>query len=86
MACSSTCPTGDHESFGACIRAKGLRVAYCQSADGRDYTAQKREDRALDEYATARAQGVQPHSIRPQAVRMAMEASERSGRAFDAGV
>lgn len=36
--CTSGCPTKDHATWGECVRAKGLRVAYCNSAKGHDYT------------------------------------------------
>ena len=26
MACSSSCPTQDHETFGQCLRAKNLQI------------------------------------------------------------
>lgn len=29
--CSSTCPTQDHESWGQCIKAKGLVIAAVDS-------------------------------------------------------
>lgn len=86
MACTSSCRTQDHESWGACMRAKNLRVAYCNSAAGKDYTAQKQFDRGLSDYAAARKQGIQPASVKPAAVRRAVEASDQSGRAYDAGV
>jgi hypothetical protein len=78
-----TCGAG-HETFGACIRAKGIRVAYCQSAKGHDYSRQKAWDRELSEYASARAQGVQPGGTTIDQTRMALEISERQGSAFDA--
>lgn len=36
--CTSGCPTQDHATWGECVRSKGLRVAYCQSAKGHDFT------------------------------------------------
>lgn len=64
------------------MRAKDLRVAYCQSASGRDYSAQKRWDRGLAEYASARRQGIQPESTKGSDVQRAMEASQRAGEAY----
>jgi hypothetical protein len=78
--CGAGCPT-----FGACIRRKGLRVGYCQSAKGHDYSKQKAWDRELDLYRNARAQGIQPGGTTTIASRFAIEASNRSGEAFDAG-
>jgi hypothetical protein len=38
MSCTSSCQTQDCASYAACIRNKGVRVAYCNSANGSDYT------------------------------------------------
>lgn len=76
------CAGEDHPTFGACIRAKSLRVAYCQSASGRDYSAQKRWDKNLAEYASVRRQGIQPDTTRGPDVRRALEASQRAGEAY----
>lgn len=83
--CSASCGTRDHASWGECVRSKGLRVAYCNSAAGRDYTVQKRWDRELTEYKDARAQGIQPAGTTRTKVRAAVEASNRVGKAYDAG-
>lgn len=84
MACSSGCPTQDHESFGACLRAKNLHTAYMQDWKGKDATAQKRADKNLDEYAKARAYGIQPKTTRPADVQRAVRISEKTGEAFQA--
>lgn len=84
MACSSSCPTQDHSSWGECVRSKGLRVGWAASASGLDLSTQKRWDKSLDNYREARAQGIQPSSTRPDAVRRAVEASEATGTAFQA--
>lgn len=83
--CSTRCPTQDHVSFGECIRAKGLRVAYCRSAAGHDATRQKTWDAELARYRAARAQGVQPEGTSTRQIQAAMEISDRAGKAFDAG-
>lgn len=84
MACTSNCPTQDHESWGACVRSKGLKIAYANSANGQDATTQKKWDKSLDMYRDARAQGIQPSSTRPDAVRRAVEISNATGTAFTA--
>jgi hypothetical protein len=84
MACTSNCPTQDHENWGQCVKAKGLKIAYANSANGQDATTQKRFDKSLDEYRAARAQGIQPASTRPDAVRRAVEMSNATGEAFRA--
>lgn len=84
MACTSNCPTQDHENWGACVRDKGLRVGWAASSQGLDLTTQKRWDKSLDSYRNARAQGIQPSSTRPDAVRRAVEISNARGEAFQA--
>lgn len=79
MACSSSCPTpGAHASYGACLRAKNLRVAEV------DTSQQKRADRNLDKYADARKHGIQPESTRPHHVEQAIRISEKTGTAYQA--
>jgi hypothetical protein len=79
-----TCGAG-HETFGACLRAKNIRVAYCQSASGKDATAQKRWDAELQAYRDATAQGIEPAGTSMSQVRHAVEKSNETGTAFNAG-
>ena len=64
------------------MRAKNIRVAYCQSASGKDYSKQKRWDKDLDSYASVRRQGIQPDSTRANAVRKAVEWSDKEGKPY----
>lgn len=80
--CSSSCLTRDHESFGECLRGKSLRVGYCQSASGQDYTQQKKFDADLAFYKSAREQGIQPASTDRTAVERAFRISEKHGKAY----
>lgn len=82
--CSAACPTKDHQTFGECMRAKSLKVAYCNSASGHDYTRQKRWDNELQAYRDARAQGIQPAGTTTAKIREAVELSDMAGKAFDA--
>lgn len=84
MSTRCSCGAG-HETFGACLRAKNFRVAYCQSSRGLDATGEKQKERELESYRAARRQGVQPASTFTKDIRRAMEISERTGRAYDAG-
>lgn len=84
MACSTGCPTQDHASYGECMRSKGAKVAYCNSAGGSDYTLQKRVDRSLDNYRAVRAQGIQPAGTRPDQVERAVAISDKTGLAYRA--
>lgn len=83
--CRTGCVTKDHASYSECLRDGAPRIAYCSSATGQDYTAQKRLDKDLAFYKEARAQGVQPASTRRESVENAMRISEKTGSAYDAG-
>lgn len=82
--CTTGCPTKDCPSYAACLRAKGTKVAYCNSAGGFDATEQKKWDRDLAAYKDARAQGIQPSSTKKDAVERAVAISDASGTAYQA--
>ena len=82
--CSTGCPTQDHASYGECMRSKGSRVAYCNSATGQDYTAQKRHDNELARYKEARAEGIQPAGTKLTQIENAKRISDATGTAFQA--
>jgi hypothetical protein len=82
--CSSSCPTQDHSSWGACVRAKGLRVGWAASHKGIDRTKEKKWEQGLQEYRDARAAGIQPASTNVRDVRAAVAASEATGSAVNA--
>ena len=84
MSCSSACPTQDHETFGACLRAKNINTAYMQDWKGKDATAQKKADKNLDRYEAARKHGIQPKSTRPADVQRAIQISDKTGKAYQA--
>ena len=78
--CGGGCVT-----FGECIRRKGIRIGYCRSTAGLDFTAEQRHTRELDSYAAARRQGIQPAGTQLHQTQHALDASDLIGRAFDAG-
>lgn len=84
MACTSSCRTQDHATWGECVRAKNLKTAYCQSWKGADATAQRRADKELDAYAAARKEGIQPQSTKRHHIEAAVKASDQAGTAFRA--
>lgn len=84
MACSSNCPTRNHDTYGECLRAKNLKTAYMQEWKGKDATAQKKADQSLDAYENARKYGIQPKSTRAADVQRAVQISEQTGKAFQA--
>lgn len=81
--CSSSCLTKDHETFGACLRGKSLKVAFCGIGGG-DASEQKRFDSDLQAYRDARAQGIQPASSDRKAVDRAVALSDAAGKAYQA--
>ena len=83
MACSSGCPTQDHQTFGECLRSKNAGVMGLESTGG-DYSAQKKWDKELDLYRTTRAQGIQPDTTRTKDIRKALEVSDQTGTAYQA--
>lgn len=82
LMCSTGCSTRDHGSWGECIRAKNAGIAYANSANGSDYTAQKKWDAELDAYRAARAEGIQPDGTTMPKIRAALEASDKAGAAY----
>ncbi len=82
MTCRSGCPTQDHASYAECCRDSGLRVAYSQSSNGQDYSAQKRWDRELSEYRDLRRQGVQPDGTTRPALEHAKAMSDALGKPY----
>lgn len=82
--CRTGCKTKDHESYSACLRDGAAKVAYCNSAGGMDFTAQKRHDSELDLYREARAQGIQPSGTKRPQIENALRISDATGSAFQA--
>ena len=82
--CRTGCATRDHESYAACLRAAGTKVAFCNTAGGQDYTAQKKWDKELDFYRQARSDGIQPATTQTRDIQAAYAASESTGTAFQA--
>lgn len=85
MACSSSCPTQDHETFGACIRAKNLKSAVSIPGNGWDRSVQKDWDSEIAYYRSARAQGVQPSGTTRAQTERALKISEETGSPYQAG-
>lgn len=85
MACTSGCATQNHESYSDCLRQKSLRVSYCNSAAGLDYTAQKKWDRELSAYKDARAEGIQPSGTSTEKIENAKRISDATGSAWQGG-
>lgn len=84
MACSSTCPTQDHESFGACMRSKNLSLQVEVPGTGYSPSKNKAWDKRIDSYKDARRQGVLPASTKSSDIQNAVQASDRAGRPLKA--
>ena len=84
--CTRGCPLQTCESYAACLRGKSVRVTYCNSAAGLDFTKEKKFNAELDAYATAKANGIQPAGTSMSAIRDANERSDFAGKAFRADV
>ena len=80
--CRSGCKTKDHNSWIECAQDANIRVAYANSANNQDYTAQKKVDHELDAYKSARAEGIQPAGTRMAQVEQARRISDSTGSAF----
>jgi len=85
MACRTGCRTQDHASWGDCLRASNLQLNP-GDADSNKVMTSRKWNGELDAYSAARAQGIQPAGTKLQQVQAAVEASEKLGRAYDAGV
>lgn len=83
MGTRCTCGQG-HKTFGACIRAKGLRIGWAASARGLDATEERNKERELELYRSARDQGIQPGSTRALSTRYALDISDELGKPFKA--
>lgn len=85
MACTTGCATKDHASYADCLRSKRSRVAYCNTAGGQDYTAQKKWDRELEAYRDAKAEGLQPSGTKMHQITAAKAIADATGTAYKAG-
>jgi hypothetical protein len=79
MACTSSCPTQDHASWGECVRSKNVAVL-----DPQGVVHRAKWDKDLSAYESARKQGIQPEGTSRHLVDAAVQASEKTGVAFQA--
>lgn len=72
MACSSACPTQDHETYGSCLRAKGIQIdRFSLTQAGKE--PDKRKDHTLERFRQCVKAGVIPQSP----LKTAVEKAER---------
>lgn len=85
MACSSSCRTQDHATWGECVRAKGLKIGYeGATLSGVDAGVQRKADKNLENYARARSYGIQPKTTNKHDVDYAIRKSDQTGTAYQA--
>lgn len=84
MACTTGCASRDHASYGDCLRAKSVKVAYTNSAAGKDATRQKKWDREVDRSRDLMAQGILPRNTFGPALDEAERESDTTGKPFRA--
>lgn len=72
--CSSGCPTKDHKTFGECMRAKNLQVG-----DPEAHKYINNQNRVIDDYVSARRDGLQPEAVTAKAVKQAREITDATG-------
>ncbi len=82
MACRSGCKTQDHASWGECLRAAGVGAYHVAVSKGFDGTAQKKWDRELDSYRSARKEGIQPDGTTTKKIDEARRLSDTAGAAY----
>lgn len=80
--CSSSCRVGGHKSWGECVRAKGLQLS--PAVNDAYGTGQKAWDKELDNYESARRQGVEPRGTKQHHIDDAIKQSDATGVAFKA--
>ena len=82
--CSTGCHTRDHASWGECVQAKGTRVLWANSANGLDFSAEKRNQQDIKAFRDAKRQGINPPGSSREKVDAAVQISNKTGQAFGA--
>lgn len=85
MACTSSCATQDHRSYGECLKAKNVRPVALSSIDpsfGRD--RQKAWDKELGYYEKVTSQGIQPAGTTTAQIAYAERASNEHQKPYRA--
>lgn len=72
MACSSNCTTQNHESWGACVKAKGIKAQWLGGVQA-SYGEQKRFSATNARYRQAIKDGLEPAAVSDSAVNRAYE-------------
>lgn len=75
MACSSGCPTQDHESYGACLRSKNVKTQWL-GGTGPSFATQKTFAQENENYRKALKDGLNPKGVDTASVRQAYAEAE----------
>lgn len=74
MSCASSCATGDHSSYGECLRSKNLQLS--PHVNDSYSTKQTTWDKDLDHYAKAVDNGLNPVGTQRHQVDAAIKGAE----------
>ena len=80
--CRSGCPTQDHGSYAACLRAANVTVGATINSPLQQMWEATKAD--LPAYRQARADGIQPEATSMEKVREAQTATRMLGRPYNA--
>ena len=81
MPCRSSCPTQDHETWGACARAADIQIDTHALKFGH---LEKAKEKELALYGAARHDGILPDTTKTPDIKRAIELTKRTGRAYRA--
>lgn len=82
MTCRSGCRTQDHATYADCCLDAGLRTYLVRASKGEDGTAQKKWDRELESYYSARKEGIRPDGTTTAKIDAAKRRSDAAGAAY----
>jgi hypothetical protein len=81
LPCSSNCRTKNHETWGECVRSKGLQIA-----DVGAHLFNQSRSNEINQYVKAREAGLQPESVFKKDVDAAWKTTEATGTPYRADV
>lgn len=80
--CRSGCKTKDHASYAECCQDAGLRTYQVRASMNECGTAQKKWDRELASYYSARKEGIRPDGTTTAKIDQAKRLSDAAGAAY----
>lgn len=84
MSCRSGCLTQDHGSWGDCLRASNIQMnaGDAKSSSISSGWTEKKWNKELELYRSARKQGVQPDGTSTKQIQQALDISDKTGVAY----